>query len=124
MTRFVLDLPLLQTGATGAAGGQMFTMLITFGLIILIFYFLVIRPQSKKQTETQKMLGALKKGDKVSTAGGIRGVVTAVKEQSVTIKVDDNTKIEFNKSAVTTILDKPDSPEEGSKDSSQQNNKK
>lgn len=99
------------------------TMVITFGLIILIFYFLVIRPQSKKQKETQKMLEALKKGDKVSTAGGIRGTVTAVKEETVTVKVDDNTKIEFNKSAITALTQRTDSTGEGNKDSSQQTKK-
>ena len=99
------------------------TMVITFGLIILIFYFLVIRPQSKKQKDAQKMLEALKKGDRVSTAGGIRGVITAVKDQTVTIKVDDATKIEFNKSAVTQITDKTDSSGESNKDSSQQTKK-
>ena len=97
-------LPLLQAG--GAPGGQMVTMLLTFGLIILIFYFLVIRPQGKKQKETKAMLAALRKGDRVATAGGIRGLVTAVKEQTVTIKVDANTKIEFNKSAVSSILER------------------
>ncbi len=101
---FISNLPTMQTSAS--AGGQMVTMLITFGLIILIFYFLVIRPQNKKQKETQKMLAALKKGDKVVTVGGIRGTVTAVKDQTVTIKVDDNTKIEFNKSAVSSVLER------------------
>lgn len=120
-------LPILQAVLQiqpGAGGGQqMMTMLITFGLIIVIFYFLVIRPQSKKQKETQKMLEELKKGDRVSTAGGIRGVITAVKDQSVTIKVDDTTKIEFNKSAVSSLLERPDSSGEGSKDNSKQTNK-
>ncbi len=103
------EFPLLQAGA---GGGQMVTMLITFGLIIVIFYFLIIRPQRKKTKDTQTMLATLKKGDKVATAGGIRGTVTAVKEQTVTIKIDSNTKIEFNKSAVTTILERKDTPAE------------
>jgi hypothetical protein len=50
----------------------MITMVVTFGLIIVIFYFLIIRPQRKKQKETQNMLSTLRKGDKVATAGGIR----------------------------------------------------
>lgn len=115
-------LPVLQA-IPGAAGGQLMTMLITFGIIILIFYFLVIRPQSKKQKDTQKMLGELKKGNRVSTAGGIRGVITAVKPETVTIKVDDNTKIEFNKTAVSSLLEKPGSSDESSKDNSKQTNK-
>ena len=89
----------------GAAGGQLATMLVTFGLIIMIFYFLVIRPQNRRQKETKAMLGQLKKGDRVQTSGGIRGVVTAVKEEAVTVKVDDATKIEFAKPSITSILD-------------------
>ena len=89
----------------GAAGGQLATMLVTFGLIIMIFYFLVIRPQNRRQKETRAMLAKLKKGDRVQTSGGIRGVVTAVKDDAVTVKVDDATKIEFAKPSVTSILD-------------------
>ena len=89
----------------------MVTMIVTFGLIIVIFYFLIIRPQRKKQKDTQSMLSTLRKGDKVATAGGIRGVVTAVKENIVTVKVDDNTKIEFNKSAVSSVLERKESLE-------------
>ena len=99
-------LALLQFDAGGgAAGGQLATMLVTFGLIIMIFYFLVIRPQNRRQKETKAMLAQLKKGDRVQTSGGIRGVVTAVKEEAVTVKVDDATKIEFAKPSITSILD-------------------
>lgn len=82
--------------------------LIMFGLIILIFYFFIIRPQNKKQKETEKMIASLKKGDKVITIGGIHGTVTATKEQTVIIKVDDNAKIEFNRTAISSVIvDKP-----------------
>ena len=108
MEHLLANLPLLmglpESGAgAGAPGGQMVSLLITFGLIIVIFYFLIIRPQSRKQKNTQRMISSLKKGDKVATVGGIRGVVTAVKEDAVTVKVDDNTKLEFNKSAITSV---------------------
>ena len=109
MANFFSSLPLLQAGPGG--GNQMITMVITFGLIIVIFYFLIIRPQRKKQKETKDMLATLRPGDKVATAGGIRGVVKHVKENTVTIKVDDNTKIEFNKSAVSTVLERKESKE-------------
>lgn len=107
MANFFTTLPLLQA----AGGNQMITMLVTFGLIIVIFYFLIIRPQRKKQKDTQSMLSSLRKGDKVATLGGIRGQVTAVKENTVVIKVDDNTKIEFNKSAVSSVLERKESKE-------------
>lgn len=82
--------------------------LIMFALIFVIFYFFIIRPQNKKQKETEKMIASLKKGDKVITIGGIHGTVTATKEQTVIIKVDDNAKIEFNRTAISSVIvDKP-----------------
>jgi preprotein translocase subunit YajC len=72
--------------------------------IIAIFYFLIIRPQSKKQKETQKMLSALKKGDKIVTIGGIHGVIQTVKENSVIVRVDENTKMEFSRSAISSVV--------------------
>ena len=93
---------LLQAADPAAMGGG-------FG-IIGIMYFFMIRPQNKKQKELQKMLDALQKGDKVITIGGIHGTVSSVKKDSnvVTIRVDENTKIEFNRSAIATVVsDKP-----------------
>ena len=94
----VWNLPLLQQ-----PGGSMTTSLVTFGLVIAIFYFMIIRPQRKKQKDTQKMIEAMKKGDKVTSIGGIKGVVHQVKEKSVVLKVDDNTKLEFTKSAIASV---------------------
>lgn len=93
-------------GATASSGGSMTTTFITFGLIILIFYFLIIRPQKKKEKETKNMLAAMKKGDKVVSIGGIRGTIAIVKETTVVVKVDDNTRIEFSKNAIAQIIDK------------------
>ncbi len=106
-------LPLfLQTAASGdasVAGVSTLATFVPFILIILIMYFLMIRPQSKKQKETQKMLDALKKGDKVITIGGIHGTVSSVKENVVVVKVDDSTKIEFNRTAIASVVtDKPE----------------
>ena len=82
----------------------MVTTFITFGLVILIFYFLIIRPQNTKQKKAKEMLKSLKKGDKVVTIGGIHGTVVAVKEQTTVVKVDDNTKLELTKSAVASVV--------------------
>ncbi len=96
-----------STSSTSAASsGSMWTTLITFALIIVIFYFLMIRPQKKRDKEARDMLAAMKKGDKVVTIGGIRGTVAVVKDNTVIIKVDDNTRIEFSKNAISQILDK------------------
>ena len=70
-----------------AGSGSMLMSVLPFGLIILIFYFFIIRPQNKKQKETEKMLNALKKGDKVITVGGIHGVVSSTKEKTVIVKL-------------------------------------
>ena len=100
----------LQDAGTAQVGGGM-GGLVTFLpliLILLIMYFLMIRPQNKKQKETQKMIEALKKGDKVITIGGIHGTVASTKENTIIVKVDDNTRIEFNRTAIATVIvDKP-----------------
>lgn len=95
-----------MTGAGGLLGS--FGMFIPLLLILVIMYFFMIRPQNKKQKETQKMIEALKKGDKVVTIGGIHGVVSSTKENTVIIKVEDGAKIEFNRTAIATVIvDKP-----------------
>ncbi len=89
----------------------MLMTILPFGLIIVIFYFFIIRPQNKKQKETEKMIAAVKKGDKVVTIGGIHGVVSSTKEQTVIVKVDDDAKIEFSRSAIASVVtDKVEKP--------------
>ena len=94
---------------TAASSSQSFLMsVLPFVLIIGIFYFFIIRPQNKKQKETENMLASLQKGDKVVTIGGIHGVISSVKEKTVIVKVDDNTKLEFTRSAIANVVrDKP-----------------
>jgi preprotein translocase subunit YajC len=104
MNNLIDALPVMQ--GAGGTGGSMATTFITFAGVIAVFYFFILRPQSRKQKEAQKMLSEVKKFDKVVTIGGIRGVVQAVKDTTVIIKVDDNTKIEFNKSAISAVLEK------------------
>ena len=93
-------------GASGGGGTQLITMLVTFGLIIVVFYFLVIRPQNKKQKDAKKMLQSITKGDRVVTIGGLHGSVESVKEDAVVLKVDDNVKLKFSKSAVAQVLER------------------
>ena len=79
------------------------SQLIAIILIFVVFYFLLIRPQKKAQEEHKKMIAALKKNDEVITAGGIHGVIANVKDTTVTLKVDDNVKVEVQKSSITSI---------------------
>jgi len=88
------------------AAANPFTQLpiIPYIIIFLIFYFLVIKPQKDKQKEQKKMWSGLKKHDQVVTAGGAHGTVVLVKEKTVIVRVDDNTKIEFDRESISTIV--------------------
>ena len=90
--------------AGGAAGGLMSFLPII--LMFVVLWFIMIRPQMKRQKETKSMLEALAKGDEVVTAGGILGKVTKVAEQYVTVEIAPNTEITVQKSAVSTVLPK------------------
>jgi preprotein translocase subunit YajC len=94
--------------ATGGGGGSLITMLVTFGLIIVVFYFLVIRPQNKKTKDAKKMLESIRKGDRVVTIGGLHGSVESVKDDAVILKVDENVKLRFSKSAISTVVERKD----------------
>ena len=105
---YTFILPLLMgappAGADGAPSGNPLMSLLPFVLIIGIFYFLIIRPQNKKRKETEKMLSAVKKGDKVVTIGGLHGTIQSVKETTVILKADDNVKLEFLRSAISSVI--------------------
>lgn len=94
-------------GATPEQGtGQLVTTLLMFGAIFLIFWLLIIRPQNKRQKEQKAMLEALGKGDKVVSIGGIHGTITSLNETTVILKVDDNTTMEFSRSAISSVIQK------------------
>jgi preprotein translocase subunit YajC len=92
--------------AEGQGGGSPWSGIWMIALIFIIFYFLLIRPQQKKQKEHQKLMDSLTKGDKVVTSGGIYGTVIGVKEGIVVLKIAEEVKIEVAKSAVTAVIDK------------------
>jgi len=78
-------------------------MLIPYALIFVIFYFLVIRPQKEKQSEFQRMLNDLKRNDEIVTNGGIHGTIVNIKETTLVLRIDENVKIEIDRSAVARI---------------------
>ncbi len=88
--------------AQAPAGGSMGGMLLTFGLMFAVMYFLIIRPQQKRQKDHQKMLDALKKGDRVISNGGLHGVVKEVREDVVLVKIAENTVVELSRGAVAS----------------------
>jgi preprotein translocase subunit YajC len=81
-----------------------FSMLIVFGLIFVIFYFMIIRPQQKRQKERQKMLDALEKGDKIVTAGGMHGTVVGLDDKTVLVQIADNVKVKVDRGSIGSVL--------------------
>lgn len=94
--------------APGPQGNPLTGMLVPMICVGVIFYFLMIRPQQKKQKEHAALVQSAKTGDKVITASGIHGMISNVKETTVMLKVDDNVKIEVDKSSIATVLKRKD----------------
>ncbi|MBN1577478.1 MAG: preprotein translocase subunit YajC [Chitinispirillaceae bacterium] len=91
-----------QASPTAGFGSLLPMMLVMFAVV----YFLMIRPEQKKQKQRQAMLQAVKKGDRVLTTAGILGTVGTVKDTTIMVKIAENTVVEFTKSAVTTVVNK------------------
>jgi preprotein translocase subunit YajC len=89
-----------------APGGMesILSSIVPFLLIIVIFYFLILRPQQKRQKDRVKLLESIKKGDKVITAGGLHGTVEGLEDKTLLVKVADNVKLKLERSAITTII--------------------
>lgn len=100
---------ILMTGQPSGEGGagSMLVSLAPILLIFVIFYLLLIRPQQKKQKEHQKLLSALKKGDKVVTNSGMFGVISSINDEKniVVIRVGEDVKLEFLKSSIAGKVD-------------------
>ena len=99
---------LMAGGQDGSGGGGGIITLVWFGLIFVIMYLLLIRPQRKKQKEHEKLLGELKKGDKVVTTGGMFGTIFAIDDERnrIILKIGDDTKLEFLKSSIAARVEK------------------
>ena len=83
-------------------GSLIFTF-VMFGAVILIFYFMMIRPQQKRQKEHQAKINSVQKGDKVIMSSGIHGTVNDVSDTTVTVTVATNTQMTFDKSAIGEV---------------------
>ena len=102
---------LLETTAfaadAGAPGGDAGLInIIMLGGFVLIFYFLLIRPQNKRRKEHQELVSSLNKGDEVVTAGGVVGTITKVEDDFVKVQVSDAVEMRIQKSAVGATLPK------------------
>jgi preprotein translocase subunit YajC len=85
-------------------GPGLMSNIILFGSIILIFYFMIIRPQQKRAKERQRMLEAMKKGDKVLTSGGIYGTIAGIDDKIVLVQIADNIKVKIDRGSITSII--------------------
>ena len=92
--------------APAATGGDPLSSLIFFGGFILIFYFILIRPQQKRAKEHRNLVAALSKGDEVVTNGGILGKVTDVGDEYISVELADNVTVRLQKQAVASVLPK------------------
>ena len=94
--------PAAPGGGSGGFGGMLIPMI----LIFAVFYFMMIRPQQRKEKERRAMIDSLKTGERVLFSGGIIGTVSNVKDSTFVIKVADNVKIEVARGAVSRVLEK------------------
>src|SRR5690625_31442 len=95
---------LAQNGAD-AAQPSIFGLLLPFILMAVVFYFLLIRPQQKRQKAVNQMQSDLKKGDKVITIGGLHGVVDAIDEGAIVINVGGGRKLTYERSAIKSVVE-------------------
>ncbi|MDB4673432.1 preprotein translocase subunit YajC [Verrucomicrobiales bacterium] len=113
----MLSLPIIlaqeAAPAPGAPAQNPLGAFLPMILIFVIFYFVLIRPQRKKQKELEAQVSATKIGDKAITVGGVHGLVANVKEKTIILKVADNVKMEFEKSAIQSVFKKNAPTEDG-----------
>lgn len=98
---------LLQAAGKQSSPGGMLSMLLPFILMFVVMYFLILRPQKKKERERKALLSRIKRNDRVVTAGGVHGVITSVRENEIILRVDDakDVKIKVDRSAIVTVLE-------------------
>ena len=100
---------LAQDAAATGSGGLLGNPLIFPILMLVMMYFIIVRPQRKKQQEQENLQKSATTGDRVITVGGAHGTITSVREKTVMVRIADNVKVEFDKSAIATVL-KDDAP--------------
>ncbi len=98
---------LAQAAPAGGQGGPASILgspLVMMGLMVVMFYFLLIRPQQRQRKEQAARIAALEKGDKVITTAGLHGIVHNVKDKTVLVKVAEATSLEFDKAAIASVV--------------------
>lgn len=95
---------LLAETEAGGTTGSIWQMIWPFILMFAVFYFLLIRPQQKKQKQRNLLLSQLKKGDKITTIGGLHGTIVELTDDTVVLRVNDTTRMTFERSAINTVV--------------------
>lgn len=98
--------PAAAQSAAAPAGGGGFGPLIMIAVMFVVMWFLMIRPQMKRQKEHKELITKLSKGDEVITSGGIAGRVEDIGDNFITVEIADNTKIKLQKNAISAVLPK------------------
>lgn len=92
-------------GGGGSGTAAFLTQIVFFAAIFAIFYFLLIRPQQRQRRERERLLTSLKRGDRVVTTSGLHGTITGLNEHTVTLRVADQVKLDFDRSAVARVVE-------------------
>ncbi len=105
MSFFIADALAQEAGAAAQQGDPLLSLLFPIGLIVLL-YFLMIRPQVKRQKEHKKMVDALAKGDEVATIGGLLGRITDLGENFLMLEIAEGVSVKIRRNAVESVLPK------------------
>lgn len=115
-----------QSGGAAEGGGSMASPLIPIILMLAIMWFLLIRPQQKKQKEHRQLVGSLKKGDMIITTGGLYGRITGLTDTTVTVEIADKVRVKVSRGNVAGLAQpaaKPGPPPAPAKEKSEPDNK-
>ena len=104
----------MAQGPNGGGSQGVMVQVLFFAAIFAIFYFLLIRPQQKTKKEREAMLSSVRKGDRVVTSSGLHGTVVGLNEHTVTLKVTDQVRLDFDRAALGRIVTPPGGKESGS----------
>lgn len=121
MSFFISD-AIAEAGAAASQPDPLASLLLPIGLVVL-FYFFLIRPQSKRQKEHRQMLTELQKGEEVITSGGILGKISKITDDFITLEIADTVSLTIQKSAVQTIMPKGTIKEHKKQDTNKDNKK-
>lgn len=100
-----------QSGAGGQGAGG-FSAFIPLVLMVVIFYFLLIRPQQKKSKEHKQMIASLKKGDRIITTGGLHGKVTGMDDATLTVEISDKVRVKISRGYIASVISSSSEPQE------------